>query len=97
MLGQPSLAIESFRMHCGKILNHMNSTYHMAFIIWRGPSYRITLQTPPTQVPVILSVSVTVLMKVFVLKTKILLLRDEPLENNLIEAEAQYNIRAREN
>ena len=67
MLEQLSLKIESFSMHCGKIfLNHINSSYLMAFIIWRGPSYRVTLQTPPTQSTVIISVSVTVLMKVFV-------------------------------
>ena len=45
----------------GKILNQMNFSYHVAFIIWRGPSYRVTLQTPPTQSTVIISVSVTVL------------------------------------
>lgn len=66
MLGQLSLKIESFPKHCGKLLNQMNSSYHMAFIIWRGPSYHVTLQTPPTQTTVIISVSVKVLMKVFV-------------------------------
>ena len=66
MLEQLSLKIESFPMHCGKIfLNHINSSYHMAFIIWRGPSYRVTLQTPPTQSTVIISVSVTALMEGF--------------------------------
>ena len=44
----------------GKILNQMNFSYHVAFIIWRGPSYCVTLQTPPTQSTVIISVSVTV-------------------------------------
>ena len=66
MLGQLSLKIESLPMHCGKILNQMNSFCHMAFIIWRGSSYRATLQTPPTQSTVIISVSVKVLMKGFV-------------------------------
>ena len=66
MLGQLSLKIESFPMHCGKILNQINSSYHMAFIIWRGPSYNVTLQTPLTQSTVIISVSVKVLMKGFV-------------------------------
>ena len=61
MLGKLSLNIEIFPMHCGKLLNQMNSSYHMAFIISRGPSYRVTLQTPPTQSTVIISVSVTVL------------------------------------
>ena len=61
MLGQLSLNIESLPMHCGKILHQMNSSYHTANIIWRGPSYRVTLQTPPTQSTAIISVSVTVL------------------------------------
>ena len=66
MLGQLSLKIESFPKHFGKLLNQMNSSYHMAFIIWRGPSYHVTLQKPPTQSTIIISVSVKVLMKVFV-------------------------------
>ena len=28
----------SFRMHCGKILSHINSFYLMTFIILRGPT-----------------------------------------------------------
>ena len=61
MLGQLNLKTESFPMHCGKILNQINSSYHMAFIIWRGPSYNVTLQAPLTQSTVIISVSVKVL------------------------------------
>ena len=45
----------------GKILNQMNFSYHVAFIIWRGRSYRVTIQTSPTHFTVIISVSVTVL------------------------------------
>ena len=58
---QPPLHAGTSRMHCGKFLNQMNSSYRMAFIIWRGLSYRVTLQTPPTQSTLIISVSVTVL------------------------------------
>ena len=38
ILGQLSLKTESFRIHCAKILNHINSPYHMAFIILRDPT-----------------------------------------------------------
>ena len=36
ILGQLSLKTESFGVHCAKIFNHINSSYHMAFIVWRG-------------------------------------------------------------
>ena len=36
ILGQLTLNTESFGVHCEKILNQINSIYHMAFIVWRG-------------------------------------------------------------
>ena len=47
MLGQLSLKIESLPMHCGKILNQMNSFCHMAFIIWRGQATALPLKSLP--------------------------------------------------